>query len=747
MNAYNSITPETIQEDMRYLQLLSHSFPTIADASTEIINLEAILNLPKGTEHFLADLHGEYEAFQHVLRNASGAIKRKVNEIFGNTLRENEKKELCTLIYYPEQKLDLVKAVETDLDDWYVITLNQLVRVCQNVSSKYTRSKVRKSLPKEFSYIIQELLHENSMVPNKQAYINVIISTIISTRRADDFIIALCNLIQRLTIDTLHVLGDIFDRGPAPHRIMDILCDYHNFDVQWGNHDILWMGAAAGNDCCMANVLRLAMRYGNLAALEDGYGINLLPLATFAMETYADDPCTLFGPKVEKEDCTYNAKTLRMIGQMHKAISVIQFKLEAEIIRRRPDFEMDDRMLLHRIDFERKTITMPNGKEYELKDSFLPTVNPADPYKLTDEEREIMNKLHRSFVSSEKLKKHIRCLFRYGCMYTVSNSNLLFHASIPLNADGTLKDVSIAGKMYKGKALLEKVGHLIRTAFFAEEDNEDRPFAVDYVWYLWCGKDSPAFDKDKMATFERYFLKEKELHKEVKGHYYSLRNEEKVCDMLLDEFGVIGTHRHIINGHVPVKTDCPSKYKMLSGVGVAFKLVMALEGENCDVSSLLDNYSDLLCIGTVGDIVELKNENRVFVKRGLVNIQESDRAGINALIETAGIAGKKITSGNVSFTLVPRINAVGRLGFSGKSVSLLLTDDENEAMSIAKQLNEDNNERKEIEKNILMKIDEMVKANPHITNDRVLVIDGEGWHQGVIGIVAAKVKEFLASYS
>lgn len=554
MNAYNSITPETIQEDMRYLQLLSHSFPTIADASTEIINLEAILNLPKGTEHFLADLHGEYEAFQHVLRNASGAIKRKVNEIFGNTLRENEKKELCTLIYYPGQKLDLVKAVETDLDDWYVITLNQLVRVCQNVSSKYTRSKVRKSLPKEFSYIIQELLHENSMVPNKQAYINVIISTIISTRRADDFIIALCNLIQRLTIDTLHVLGDIFDRGPAPHRIMDILCDYHNFDVQWGNHDILWMGAAAGNDCCMANVLRLAMRYGNLAALEDGYGINLLPLATFAMETYADDPCTLFGPKVEKEDCTYNAKTLRMIGQMHKAISVIQFKLEAEIIRRRPDFEMDDRMLLHRIDFERKTITMPNGKEYELKDSFLPTVNPADPYKLTDEEREIMNKLHRSFVSSEKLKKHIRCLFRYGCMYTVSNSNLLFHASIPLNADGTLKDVSIAGKMYKGKALLEKVGHLIRTAFFAEEDNEDRPFAVDYVWYLWCGKDSPAFDKDKMATFERYFLKEKELHKEVKGHYYSLRNEEKVCDMLLDEFGVIGTHRHIINGHVPVKT-------------------------------------------------------------------------------------------------------------------------------------------------------------------------------------------------
>ncbi len=554
MDTNKQITPEAIQEDMRYLQLLSHSFPTIAHASTEIINLEAILNLPKGTEHFLADLHGEYEAFQHVLRNASGAIKRKVNEIFGQTLRESEKKELCTLIYYPEQKLELVKAAETDLEDWYVITLNQLVRVCQNVSSKYTRSKVRKSLPKEFSYIIQELLHESSMVPNKEAYVNVIINTIISTHCADEFIIALCHLIQRLTIDTLHILGDIFDRGPAPHRIMDILCEYHNFDVQWGNHDLLWMGAASGNDCCMANVLRLAMRYGNLSVLEDGYGINLLPLATFAMETYADDPCTLFGPKVAKEDCSYNAKTLRMIGQMHKAVSIIQFKLEAEIIQRRPEFDMDNRLLLHRIDFHRKVITLADGKEYALIDSFLPTVDPADPYRLTDEEREIITKLHHSFVSSEKLKKHIRCLFRYGSMYTVTNSNLLFHASIPLNADGTLKDVMIDGKTYKGKALLMKVGHLARTAYFAERDNEHKAFAIDYMWYLWCGKDSPVFDKDKMATFERYFLKEKEVHKEIKGHYYALRNDEKVCDMLLDEFGVKGTHRHIINGHVPVKT-------------------------------------------------------------------------------------------------------------------------------------------------------------------------------------------------
>lgn len=552
MRIYEEITPEMINSDLRYLELLSHNFPSIASASTEIINLEAILNLPKGTEHFLADLHGEYEAFQHVLRNASGAIKRKVNEIFGNTLREAEKKELCTLIYYPEQKLQLVKSQEKDLRDWYVITLNQLVRVCQNVSSKYTRSKVRKALPEDFSYIIQELLHENSMDPNKQDYINVIISTIIETHRADDFIVAMCKLIQQLTIDMLHILGDIFDRGPGPHVIMDTLCNYHNFDIQWGNHDILWMGAASGNDCCIANVLRLAMRYGNLSALEDGYGINLLPLATFAMEAYADDPCTIFNPKVDKTSCTYNEKTLRLIAQMHKAISVIQFKLEAELINRHPEFEMEDRLLLHHIDFDRKVFVL-DGKDYEMKDFFFPTLDPKNPYQLTEEEQDIVEKLHHSFVGSEKLRTHMHCLFRYGCMYNVCNSNLLFHASMPLNPDGTLKEVTILGKLYKGKALLDKVGHLIRIAYFSEENTEKARFARDYIWYLWCGKNSPAFDKSKMATFERYFLIDKETHKEIKGHYYALRNEEAVCDMILDEFGVEGEHRHIINGHVPVK--------------------------------------------------------------------------------------------------------------------------------------------------------------------------------------------------
>lgn len=549
-----TITPEVIEADLRYLQLLSRSFPTIADASTEIINLEAILNLPKGTEHFLTDIHGEYEAFQHVLKNASGAVKRKVNEIFGHTLRESEKKELCTLIYYPEEKLRLIKERETDLDDWYLITLNQLVKVCQNVSSKYTRSKVRKALPEEFSYIIQELLHESSIDPNKHAYINVIISTIISTKRADDFIIAMCNLIQRLTIDQLHIVGDIYDRGPGAHIIMDTLCDYHSFDIQWGNHDLLWMGAASGNDACIANVIRLSMRYANLSTLEDGYGINLLPLATFAMDVYADDPCTIFMPKMDFAAGNHNEKTLRLIAQMHKAITIIQFKLEAAIIDRRPDFGMENRKLLHHIDFQRGVFCY-EGKEYPLRDTYLPTIDPEHPYRLSEEEHELVEKIHASFLGSEKLRKHMRCLFTYGGMYLVCNSNLLYHASVPLNADGSLKHVTIAGKEYWGERLLQKTDQLMRTAYFDEEASPKKAFALDYAWYMWCGPDAPSFDKDKMATFERYFVADKSLHKETKGYYYTLRNQAETCDNILREFGVEpGTHSHIINGHVPVKT-------------------------------------------------------------------------------------------------------------------------------------------------------------------------------------------------
>ncbi|MBQ6746453.1 MAG: fructose-1,6-bisphosphatase [Bacteroidaceae bacterium] len=550
-----NLTPEDIVDDVKYLQLLARSFPTVAAASSEIINLEAILNLPKGTEHFLSDVHGEYEAFQHVLKNASGTVKRKVEEIFAHSLRDQEIKDLCTLIYYPEEKLRLIKKQEGNLDDWYRITLNRLVKVCQNVSSKYTRSKVRKALPKDFEYIIQELLHESSGDHNKEAYLEVIITTIISTRRADAFIVAMCNLIQRLCIDSLHIVGDIFDRGMGAHIIMDTLCEYHNFDIQWGNHDVLWMGAAAGNTACIANVIRMCMRYANLTTLEDGYGINLLPLATFAMDVYKDDPCTQFQPLLsEYSDNKPDEKTARLIAQMHKAITIIQFKLEAEIIRRHPEYRMEDRLLLDKIDFQKGSVRI-DGKDYVMLDSFLPTVNPADPYALTDEERDLMDKIVASFLNSEKLRKHMHCLYSNGSMFKVTNSNLLFHASIPLNADGTFKHVRIGQKEYWGKSLMLKADRMLRAAYYEYHDKQKKRDAMDYVWYLWCGADTPTFDKSKMATFERYFVADKETYKEEKGYYYELRDQADVCDNILREFGIEpGSHSHIINGHVPVRT-------------------------------------------------------------------------------------------------------------------------------------------------------------------------------------------------
>lgn len=546
-----SFATEDILNDMRYLKLLARNFPTISSVSTEIINLEAILHLPKGTEHFLADIHGENEAFHHVLKNASGNIKRKINEIFGNTLREQEKKDLCTLIYYPEQKLELVKVSDSNIEDYYQITLHQLVKVCQDFSSKYTRSKVRKCLPEEFSYIIEELLHESSEDLNKQAYINVIINTIISTGRADNFITALCNLIHRLAIDQLHILGDIYDRGPGAHVIMETLCSYPNFDIQWGNHDVLWMGAAAGNPCCIANVVRLSLRYGNTQTLEEGYSINLLPLATFAMETYADDPCKLFFPKLESEQAVSD-KTRKLIAQMHKAITIIQLKLEAQMADGHPEWMLQDRKCFYCVDFD-KGVFKANGKEYELKDSYFPTIHADDPYKLTSEEQDLIEKLIHSFRISDKLQRHVACLLQHGTMYGVYNSNLLFHASVPLNENGSLKEVEICGHCYKGKSLLEKITRIIRSAFDSDIQTVERHTAIDYFWYLWCGPNSPLFDKQKMATFERYFLDDKELGHEEKGWYYKLRNEESICDMLLDEFGVEGEHRHIINGHVPVR--------------------------------------------------------------------------------------------------------------------------------------------------------------------------------------------------
>lgn len=539
--------------DLRLLQLLSQTFGTVSAASTEIINLEAILNLPKGTEHFVADLHGEHKAFNHILRNASGNIKRKVTDLFGNSMREADIRQLCALIYYPEKKLELIRIEEPDLSDFYNITLHRLISVCQSVSSKYTRSKVRKALPPEFAYIIEELLHESPSDEDKHAYFSRIIETIISTGQADAFIIEMCRLIQRLSIDQLHILGDIFDRGPGAHLILDDLCSHSRFDIQWGNHDALWMGAAAGNDACIANVLRLSLRYANLTTLEDGYGISLLPLATFAMETYANDPATQFLPTTGPDTRT-DRKTSQFIALMHKAISIIQFKLEGQLIEKHPEWNMENRRLLHHISPDRTHIYLPEeDRTFTLNDTGFPTIDPDDPYRLTPEESSLVDKLRHSFRVSDKLRRHMKVLLSNGNLYAVCNSNLLFHASMPINADGTLKEISVMGEPVAGRKLYDRISQLMRAAFNDEAPADTRLYAKDYYWYLWCGPESPLFDKSRMTTFERYFIDDKSTHHEEKGAYYTLRDRVDICDMILDEFSVTGEHRHIINGHVPVR--------------------------------------------------------------------------------------------------------------------------------------------------------------------------------------------------
>ena len=543
--------------DMRLLQLLAQTFPNSESASTEIINLEAILNLPKGTEHFVADIHGEHEAFLHILRNASGNIKRKVHDLFEGTLSRDVMRDLCTLIYYPEKRLEMIEeGTEDDLSEFYAQTLLQLIQVCQSVSSKYTRSKVRKTLPRQFAYIIEELLHESPIDDDKEAYFQRIIETIVQTGQARNFIIAICNVIHRLSIDQLHILGDIFDRGPGAHIIMDYLLTRDNFDLQWGNHDALWMGAAAGCDACIAIVLRLSLRFANMATLEEGYGINLLPLATFAMETYADDPCLRFLPIGAPDNGKADEKDKRLIAQMHKAISIIQCKLEGQLVQQHPEWNIDRRGTLQNIDLDRGIYRF-DGQEYPLLDTFFPTLDPKEPYRLTAEEEELMKRLHHSFRISEKLQKHIRCLFSHGCMYTICNSNLLFHASVPLNADGSLREVMLDGTPYKGRELMQQIELKMRTAFQHDTPRQQRLQARDFFWYLWCGPDSPLFDKSRMTTFERYFLSDHATHHEEKGAYYQLREDPVVCTRILDSFGVSslpigGGSRHIINGHVPV---------------------------------------------------------------------------------------------------------------------------------------------------------------------------------------------------
>ncbi len=514
------ISEKVCRENIRYLNLLSKQYPTISQASTEIINLESILNLPKGTEHFLSDIHGESEPFVHVLRNGSGVVKRKIEELFGDSLMESEKKALATLVYYPEQKLEIVLKEEKNINDWYRVTLHRIVELCRYASTKYTKDKVRKHLPKDFAYIIEELLNTDCNIDHKKKYYQQIINTI------------------------------IYDRGPRPDAIIDTLMDYHSVDIQWGNHDILWMGAAAGQKVCIANALRISARYANLDIIEDIYGINILPLATFALNVYKDDPCECFLPKISEGE--YNTSEISLIAKMHKAISIIQFKLENEVVKRRPEFKMEHRCLLDKINYENGTINI-KGKSYKIKDNNFPTVDPKNPYKLTKEEEVVIEKLKSSFVNSEKLQKHTSFLFSKGSIYLKCNSNLLFHGCIPLNEDGTFKTFTIEGNAYRGKDLMDKFDSLAREGYFYREGNKQKEYGMDIMWYLWTGEASPLFGKDDMATFERYFISDKETHRENKNSYFKLRDTENMCNMIFREFGLDSEDSHIINGHVPVE--------------------------------------------------------------------------------------------------------------------------------------------------------------------------------------------------
>lgn len=532
----------------KYLRSLSERYPTIAAASTEIINLQAILNLPKGTEHFLTDIHGEYEQFSHVLRNGSGSVRRKIDEEFGNTLSSRDKKALATLIYYPEEKLDIVCAEEENIEDWYKITLHRLVQITKRVCSKYTRSKVRKALPGDFSYVIEELITEKEEVQDKEAYYNEIIHTIIQIGRAPQFIGALSHLIQRMVIDHLHIVGDIYDRGPGAHIIMDMLEEYHSVDIQWGNHDVVWMGAASGHPACIATVIRNAARYGNLDTLEEGYGINLIPLATFAMEAYRDVDCGAFSIKF---NTNYNTKDLELDQRMHKAIAILQFKLEGQVIKRHPEFQMDRRLLLEQIDFEKRTVRI-DGREYTLRDVDFPTVDPKDPYALSPEEQTVMERLQQAFLRCEKLQRHVRFLYSNGGMYKVYNGNLLYHGCVPLNPDGSFMSVNVLGKNYSGRALYDVLDGCARVGYYGVSGKEKRD-GQDIMWYIWAGAGSPVYGRDKMATFERYLLTDESMHTEVKNSYYDLLENESVIRRILEEFGLNGRESHIVNGHVPVE--------------------------------------------------------------------------------------------------------------------------------------------------------------------------------------------------
>lgn len=555
--------------DERYLRLLSEKFPNAQAVITELINLRAILSLPKGTEHFVSDLHGASMAFIHMIKNASGVVRRKVDEVYGDTMAEEEKRALCALIYYPDERIEIIKRFyageQVDsiiglnsqicelktLNDWYRIRLHQVVDIARAVTIKYSRSKVEKLLQPEYAYIIRELLHESRLEQkDRQTYYNAIIDAIIETGCADQLIIVISYLIHSLTIDTLHIVGDIFDRGSGAAKILDVLSTVRDYDIQWGNHDIEWMGAMAGNWALIATVLRVSIRYANIETLEEGYGINLLPLANFAMTVYGDDPCTIWQTK-DFENNPRLTRSAQLMAKMHKAISIIQFKLEGQTVLRHPEWHMNHRALLDKIDFEAGTITI-EGKTYPLTDTNLPTIDPTQPYELSQYELDLMNQLARSFRKSEKMQRHLRLLYEHGSLYLVHNGFLLYHAAIPLNADGSFSEAEVFGKRVSGKALMDRTDEIIRQAYYGVGQTKQN--ALDYLLYLWEGEFSPLYNKDKMTTFERYFIADKAPQEEKKGAYFTLSDDEKVCEAILKEFGLDPTTGRIINGHVPVRT-------------------------------------------------------------------------------------------------------------------------------------------------------------------------------------------------
>ena len=536
---------------LKYLQLLSEKYPSIQAASTAIINFSALLQLPKGTEHFLSDIHGEHEAFQHVVRNGAGSILRKIDEMFSNSMSKSERRNLATLIYYPELKAPLMLSSVPDKDEWSRLTLVRLVKFSRRLSSKYRREAIRKFLPEAVSETIEELLYDQEGVEHKAAYYQSQIDTIVSTGSALTFISCLAELIRHLAVERLHVIGDIYDRGPGAHIILDMLMEHPHVDIQWGNHDILWMGAAAGSEACIANVIRASLRYGNMETLENGYGISILPLASFALETYKDDPCELFIPKVPA-DSGFTAQEIRLMAQMQKAMAVIQFKVETQVIKRRPHYQMDDRLLLDKIDYERGVITL-NGAEYPLLDTFFPTIDPKNPDALTTEEQAVMERLVLSFTNSKKLQQHVRYLFSAGSIYLAHDGNLLYHGCIAMNDDTEFRAFNVDGKSFTGKAFLDRVDRLARQGYFATDNPEQKLYGMDVMWFLWCAPMSPLFGKEKMTTFERYFIADKATHAEKRNAYYTLRDNEDAARKILKEFGLDPDNGRIINGHVPVK--------------------------------------------------------------------------------------------------------------------------------------------------------------------------------------------------